>query len=76
MKQGNEEFANRLRMLRTNARMSQAELAQRVGVDLGSVGNWEAGAYMPSLKTTVRLADVFGVSLDQLAGREPVTIQL
>lgn len=76
MKQGNEEFARRLRMLRTAAKLSQAELAQKAGVDPGSVSGWETGEYMPSLGATVRLADALSVSMDQLAGREPMTITL
>ena len=49
--------------------MSQQELADMVGASVASVSNWENGDYMPSLRTTVRIADVLGVTLDQLAGR-------
>ena len=63
------KFACSLRMLRAKARLSQAELAKKIGVDAQSVANWEAGIYMPSLRTAVSLADVLGVSLDQLVAR-------
>ena len=64
-----ETFAACLRMYRAKADLTQAELAEKVGVDAQSIVNWEKGAYMPSLRTTVKLADELGISLDQLAGR-------
>ncbi|MBR3318692.1 MAG: helix-turn-helix transcriptional regulator [Atopobiaceae bacterium] len=70
MKGTKTDFAGCLRMFRARADLTQAELAKLVGVDTQSIGNWESGVRMPSLRTTVRLADVLGVSLDQLAGRD------
>lgn len=63
------DFAACLRMYRAKADITQTELAEMVGVDAQSVINWEKGVYMPSLRTTVKLADALGVSIDQLAGR-------
>ena len=64
-----DNFAACLRMYRARADITQAELASKVGVDAQSIVNWEKGAYMPSLRTTVKLADALGISIDQLAGR-------
>ena len=64
-----QSFATHLRMYRARADITQAELASQVGVDAQSIVNWEKGAYMPSLRTTVKLADALGVSIDQLTGR-------
>lgn len=63
------KFATCLRMYRAKADMSQQELADRVGASVASVGNWENGDCMPSLRTTVRIADALGATLDQLTGR-------
>jgi DNA-binding XRE family transcriptional regulator len=63
------DFAANLRMYRTKADMTQEELSRRVGVSADSVSKWENGEYMPSLRTTVKLAEVLDVSIDQLAGR-------
>ncbi len=68
------DFATRLRMYRAKANLTQAELANLIDVDEQSVRNWEKDLYMPSLRTTVRLADVLNVSLDQLTGREPMVV--
>jgi len=63
------DFASNLRAYRAKTDISQVELARRVGVDTASVQNWENGDYMPSLRTTIKLADVLGITIDQLAGR-------
>lgn len=68
------DFATRLRMCRAKANLTQAELANLIDADEQSVRNWEKDLYMPSLRTTVRLADVLNVSLDQLTGREPMVV--
>lgn len=71
MRKPNREssFASALRAERGRLDLSQSELAKLVGVDIASIQNWENGEYMPTLSTTVKLADVLGVSIDQLAGR-------
>ena len=62
-------FARKLRSLRAEHRMTQEELAKAVKASTASVRNWEDGEYMPTMAMSVRLADLFGISLDQLAGR-------
>jgi len=44
--------------------MTQAELAQRVGLTRQTVVAIEQGKYSPSLEMAFRMARVFGVSLD------------
>lgn len=68
MAKRDSDFAVALRMLRAKADISQEELARRAGVSTASVVNWEDGKYMPSLATAVKLADIFGVTINQLAG--------
>ena len=63
------DFASCLRAYRAKTDITQAELAKRVGVDTASVQNWENGDYMPSLRTTIRLADALGITIEQLVGR-------
>ena len=64
-----QTFAAKLRGLRAERRMTQEELAASVGVSSDSVSKWESGRYMPTLLTTVRIADVLNCSLDHLVGR-------
>jgi len=50
---------NRLRMLRAELDLSQAELADRVGVTRQTIIALEAEKYAPSLPLAYKLADVF-----------------
>ena len=42
------EISDKIRKARRSARLSQSELARRVGVTAQAVGNWESGANPPS----------------------------
>lgn len=64
-----QAFARKLRGLRAEHKLSQAELAEAVDVSTATVSNWESGECMPRFDTSIALADLFGVSMDQLAGR-------
>ncbi|MFF3212876.1 helix-turn-helix transcriptional regulator [Streptomyces sp. NPDC002886] len=46
--------------------MTQAELAERIGVTRQTVIAIEKGRYSPSLETAFRIARVFTVSLEQV----------
>ena len=50
---------NRLRMLRAELDLSQAELADRVGVTRQTIIALEAEKYAPSLPLAYKLAQVF-----------------
>ena len=58
--------------LRKRAGLTQEELAREAGVTLSAVRQWERGKRTPMLDTAVRLAKVFGVTVGQLAGTEPM----
>ena len=60
--------ANNIRMLRTEADMTQQKLADLVGVKREAVAQWEVGLAMPRLGTAVKLARYFGITLDDLVG--------
>ena len=47
------------------------QLAEKLGVTRQSVAKWEAGESIPDLDKCKQLADIFGVSLDDLANYEP-----
>jgi putative transcriptional regulator len=58
---------NSIRTLRfTNGEMTQAELAERVGVTRQTVIAIEQGRYSPSLEVAFLIANVFGVRLDEV----------
>ena len=46
--------------------MTQSELAQRIGMTRQTVAAIEAAKYSPSLEAAFRIAQVFGVQLDEV----------
>ena len=56
--------------LRTRRGMSQEDLAAALEVSRQSVSKWETGQSTPDLDKIIRLADLFGVSVDELVREE------
>lgn len=56
--------------LRKKHKMTQEQLAQIIGVSAQSVSKWENGTNMPDILLLPIIADIFGVSMDFLFGRE------
>lgn len=64
-------FSDNLVQLRKILQMTQEDIADKVGVTRQSVAKWEAGESVPDLDKCKQLADILGVSLDDLANYEP-----
>ena len=61
------QVTNSIRALRfANGEMTQAELAERVGVTRQTIIAIEQGRYSPSLEVAFQIARVFGVPLDRV----------
>lgn len=64
-----ETFGKRVKRLRMEAGLKQAELAERAGVTLFNIRHMEQDKNdNPSRKILIGLARALGVTLDQLAG--------
>lgn len=61
---------NRLKFLRKEAGLSQAELAEKISVHQTLISQIERESIVPSGSTLLDLADFFGVSADYLLGRD------
>lgn len=59
-------LANNLKALREREMISQSELADKLAISTGSVGMYELGKREPDIEMLVRLAEYFGVTLDDL----------
>lgn len=67
-------LSNRLKELRKQKGWSQQKLAEKTGLSFNAITKIEQGlAKHPTLKTLLKLADVFGISLDELVGRKYLT---
>jgi putative transcriptional regulator len=67
---GLQAMNNRIRVLRAERRWSQAELAERVSVSRNSVNSIENGKFEPSLPLAFRIADAFGLTIEEVFLRE------
>lgn len=58
---------NNIRALRfNNGEMSQAELGQLLGLTRQTIAAIEANKYSPSLETAFKIADVFGLNIQEV----------
>ncbi len=60
------ELGKKIRLLRFRAGLTQEQLAEKLGLGAQSVSKWETGAAMPDIAMLPLLAEVFGVSIDEL----------
>lgn len=61
---------NRLKVLRAERNWSQQDLAGRLGVSRQSVNAVETGKYDPSLPLAFRIADLFGLPIEEIFLRD------
>jgi transcriptional regulator with XRE-family HTH domain len=62
------EFSERLQQCRKAAGVTQAELAEYVGVLQKDVSRWEKGIYKPNINYLVKICTRLNVSADVLLG--------
>lgn len=65
-----EKIANSIKQARREAKLSQTELAQKIGVTHASISYWENGINIPNVKDCWLIANVLGISIDELVGKE------
>ena len=63
---------NRLKVLRAERDWSQADLAARLDVSRQSVNAIETGKYDPSLPLAFKIADLFGMPIEQIFSADNV----
>lgn len=56
----------RIKELRAARGMDQAQLAELVGVRRETIGRLENGQYNPSLKLAMDIANVFGLTVEEI----------
>ena len=60
------EIGNKIKQLRYEAKLTQEQLATKVGVSPQSVSKWETGITLPDISMLPTLAEVFGVTIDEI----------
>lgn len=59
-------LGNRIKELRTEYNLTQAELAAKVGVSKATITAYESDLRQPSYEVLIKLANIFKVSIDSL----------
>lgn len=59
-------IGQRISQLRKQSNMSQKELAEKLNISNKTISKWECGNGMPDIESLGRLANVFGITLDEL----------
>ena len=57
---------NRLKVARAEMDLTQEELANRIGVSRQSINAIESGRYVPSTVLALKMAQVFGKSVEEI----------
>lgn len=57
---------NNLKIFRMKEGLTQEDIAEKLSVSRQSVAKWERGESLPDLESCLKLADLFGVTVDVL----------
>ena len=61
-------MGEKLYSLRIEKKLTQKQLAARIGLAISAVSSYESGSRYPSFETLIKLARIFHVSTDYLLG--------
>ena len=59
-----------LKMQRELAKLTQGELAKETGITQAAISRWEDDLRVPNIESCIKLADFYGISVDELIGHE------
>lgn len=63
-------IAKNLVELRTNAKITQLQLAEMLNYSDKAVSKWERGEAIPDIRVLVKIAEIYGVTLDDIVREE------
>ena len=63
-------YGNALKSWRELNKLSQSELSEKTGISQANISRWEDNKRTPSIENCVQLADFYGISVDELIGRD------
>ena len=68
-----EKIGKFISKCRKDKKMTQSELAEKLGITDKSIGNWENGRNMPDLSLFKPLCDVLGITINDLLSGEKIS---
>lgn len=66
-----KQIANNLVALRKRARLTQAEVAEKINYSDKSVSKWESAGGVPDIFILMKLAKLYGVTVNDIIGEKP-----
>jgi len=63
-------FGEELKFQRTKRNKTLKEVEKDTGISNSNLSRWECGKVLPNINFCVILADYYGISLDELIGRD------
>ncbi len=66
----------KIKELRQKLKLSQYEVANKLGMPQTTFHYYEVGRNEPNIETLIKIADFFNVSIDELVGRETEAVNL
>lgn len=60
------QLANNLRRLRTENNYTQEQIGEKLNISRQAYSNYETGKRVPDIDMLIRIADIYGVTLEQL----------
>ena len=66
-------IAKKLVELRTQAKLTQLQLAEKLNYSDKAVSKWERGEAIPDIRVLTKIAEIYGVTLDDIVKEENVT---
>lgn len=69
------EFSERLKNLRKKARLTQTDVAEKLGISQQAYASWERGVKKPTQDNLVKIAQILKVSIDYLVGNSDEVIK-
>lgn len=62
------EFAERLKTLRKQVKLTQAQIAEKLNISQQAYASWERGVKKPTQENLVKIAQILNVTIDYLVG--------
>jgi transcriptional regulator with XRE-family HTH domain len=75
MEENQLALAEKIKKIRKEKGMSQAELAKKIGINIRMISLYESGKSTPSMETIQKLASLFGVTTDYLCYEGPMNYE-
>lgn len=67
------EFAERLKTLRKQVKLTQAQIAEKLNISQQAYASWERGVKKPTQENLIKIVQILNVSVDYLVGNSDNT---